>query len=234
MSVTQPTAYDSGFFDMHRQGARRSAEVIVPLLLELMPCTSVADVGCGTGTWLAVFAEHGVSTLLGIDGDHVDRTRLEIRADEFRALDLEHPFRLERRFDLAMSLEVAEHLSPSAAADFVGSLTALAPVVLFSAAIPFQSGRHHVNEQWPDYWASLFDARRFAAIDCLRLKLWADERVEWWYAQNMVVYADREALPTLPALQSQCGIAPSPPLAMVHPRRYLEWVEWWMAKCGTD
>jgi hypothetical protein len=61
-----------------------------------------------------------------------------------------------RTFDLAICLEVAEHLPPEAAEGFIDSLTRLAPVVLFSAAITFQVGNQHLNGQWPDYWATLF------------------------------------------------------------------------------
>ena len=64
---------------------------------------------------------------------------------------------LERKFDLAISLEVAEHLKSSSSEDFVQSLTTLAPMILFSAAIPHQGGLHHINEQWLEYWGDLFN-----------------------------------------------------------------------------
>lgn len=56
-----------------------------------------------------------------------------------------------RRFDLAMTIEVAEHLTPVRADSFVEDLTRLSDVVLFSAAIPAQGGINHVNEQWQSY-----------------------------------------------------------------------------------
>jgi SAM-dependent methyltransferase len=224
-----PTAgtYSPEFFERHRAGARRSAEVIVPLILDRAPSSSVVDVGCGLATWLAVIREHGIDDVLGLDGDYMDRTQLEITADRFRAVDLARPFRLERTFDLAISLEVAEHLPASCVRDFVGSLTALARVVLFSAAIPFQGGENHLNEQWPEYWAALFAEHQYIAVDCLRRRLWRDERVEWWYAQNTIVYVKDTALPGYPLLERDRDSNERTPLALVHPRRYVEWVEWW-------
>ena len=61
-------------------------------------------------------------------------------------------------------LEVAENLPPEAAEGFIDSLTRLAPVVLCSAAIPFQVGNQHLNGQWPDYWATLFRRHNYVAI----------------------------------------------------------------------
>jgi hypothetical protein len=52
-----------------------------------------------------------------------------------------------------VSLEVAEHLQPKRSASFVADLVALAPAVLFSAAIPGQPGTDHINPRWQDEWA---------------------------------------------------------------------------------
>src|SRR5262249_50066622 len=151
---------------------------------------SIVDVGCGLGTWLAAFRELGVTDVVGIDGEYVDRDLLEIPQEQFREVDLSAPFSLDRTFDLAISLEVAEHLPPEAAEAFVESVARLAPVVLFSAAIPFQSGNHHLNEQWPDYWTTLFRRHNYVPIDCIRGKIWDNYEVEPWYVQNSLIFAD--------------------------------------------
>jgi hypothetical protein len=161
----------------------------------------------------------------------VDRAALHIPPERFTARDLERPLDLGRTFDLVVSLEVAEHLPPESAATFVASLTGLGSLVLFSAAAPHQGGTHHVNEQWPAYWARLFEERGHVAVDCLRRRLWADERVEWWYAQNMVLYVERSHLEALPRLRAEHRWAGGVPPALVHPRRFLEWVEWGMRQC---
>ena len=70
-------------------------------------------------------------------------------------------------------LEVAEHIPPECADIFVESLTwGLAPVIMFSAAVPGQGGTLHLNEQWPAYWASKFAQHGYVLIDCLRPQLW--------------------------------------------------------------
>ena len=104
----------------------------------------------------------------------VDSTR------KIQPLNLQNPFQINRRFDLVMTLEVAEHLPDTAAANFVESLTQLGPVILFSAAVPFQGGTGHVNEKWPDYWANLFSKHAYVPIDCIREKVWNNPDVQIW------------------------------------------------------
>lgn len=204
-------AYDRAFYCDQAAGSARSASVIVPLLRELLPVRSVCDVGCGVGTWLRCWLEHGVTDVLGIDGDYVARDQLLIPTQYFRTADLSQPVRCSRRFDLAMSLEVAEHLPPARAESFVADLVALAPVVLFSAAIPGQGGTEHVNERWQSYWASRFAREGFVACDVLRPRIWLDDRIEYWYRQNMLLFCQHGALD---------DVASAMPLDVVHPEQF--------------
>lgn len=214
--------YNEKFFARERKGSRRSAEVIVPLVLELMRPSSVIDVGCGVGTWLSIFMEFGVDDILGVDGDYVDKSMLEIPEERFLACNLEKPFQIDRRFDLVVSLEVAEHLPSDCAEIFVESLVGLGPVVLFSAAIPFQGRTSHVNEQWPDYWASYFQTKGYVVIDCIRKKIWKNDNVRWWYVQNILMYIKQGYLDNYPLLKSEFENTATSQLSIVHPRKYLD------------
>jgi SAM-dependent methyltransferase len=196
--------YGRAFYDELAGDVRRSAEVIVPLVVAAQHPRSVLDVGCGVGTWLDVFRTHGVDDVVGVDGPHVVLDQLEIPRDAFVAHDLREPLDLGRRFDLVVSLEVAEHLAPDRADAFVASLVAHAPAVLFSAAIPFQGGTGHVNERWPSYWADRFAGAGFAPLDIVRPAVWRDDRVAFWYAQNTLLYVE----------DANVGAAP---LDLVHP-----------------
>jgi SAM-dependent methyltransferase len=214
--------YTKSFYEEIRNGSTRSAEVMLPLVLHLLPVKSVVDVGCGDGSWLGIFRKLGVEEILGIDGEYVDRNILQIPQDRFQAADLTKPFGLKRVFDLAISLEVAEHLPPESAAAFVASLCSLAPAVLFSAAIPLQGGNHHINEQWPDKWAALFREHGYVAVDFIRKRVWQNEAVEWWYAQNTLLFAKANLLENNAALKAEFDETNPTQLCMVHPRNYLE------------
>lgn len=206
--------YDDDFYGRQDAAVRDSAEAIVPLVLDTLTVRSAVDVGCGIGTWLSILAAHGVDDVMGVDGPHVAPSALQIPADRFVARDLERPLDLGRRFDLALSLEVAEHLDAAAATTFVASLAALAPAVLFSAAVPHQGGRHHVNEQWQDWWAARFGEHDMVPVDLVRPRVWDDDRVLPWYAQNCLLYVDAATL-------AACGLEPaSSGLRLVHPRMW--------------
>jgi SAM-dependent methyltransferase len=163
--------------DLARE-SRRTAAAVVPLVIELVHPKSVIDVGCGTASWLAEFRRAGISDVMGLDGPWIKRDQLQIPVSQFQATDLARPFRLARMFDVACCIEVAEHLPPGAAEAFIDSIASLAPIVLFSAAVPFQGGANHVNERWADYWQALFARHEFVAIDFFRSKLWDNRDVQ--------------------------------------------------------
>jgi hypothetical protein len=210
--------YGQGYFDQHIPGMRRSAEVIVPLMMELLGPRSVCDVGCGRGAWLAVFEEHGVSMVLGVDGDYVDRETLQIDPEKFVAADLAQGVPALGTFDLALSLEVAEHLPESASGKFVEGLVSLAPAVLFSAAVPGQGGRGHVNEQWPTYWRRLFQEQEYLLIDYVRPRVWDNGKVKFWYRQNALLFVSRPLIESRPVLRDERARTAGRPLSMVHPK----------------
>ncbi len=209
------TPYDNRFYDNMTSGAIGSAQIIVPLLVNLVSPKSVVDIGCGRGAWLSAFTEADVEDVLGVDGDYVDRSSLLIEPAKFLPADVTRPLDLHRRFDLALCLEVAEHLPASAAATLVRSLTALAPVIVFSAAPPGQGGTSHVNEQWPIYWKQHFAEHDFMQLDPIRRHVCQHADVAWWYQQNMFVYAHQEAIDNNKTLQDELGRSQSPRVEFV-------------------
>jgi SAM-dependent methyltransferase len=189
VSKQSKLVYNTHFFDDVASYTRESAGIVTSLVYDLVKPASVLDVGCATGTWLAQWTAAGVPEVLGIDGDYVIRDALRIPAEKFKPVDLQQSFSLGRKFDLVQSLEVAEHLDEANADNFVDSLTRHGDVILFSAAIPGQSGTHHVNEQWPSYWAEKFEKAGYTVYDVIRPRIWTDERVLDFYRQNILLFA---------------------------------------------
>lgn len=214
--------YTNAFYDETQMISVRSAEQIVPLVLDLLDVQSAVDLGCGTGSWLSVFARHGVPEILGVDGGWAGADDLLIPKVDYLVHDLKQPLKLERRFDLVISLEVAEHLPESCAASFVRSLTDLGPVVLFSAAVPFQGGTNHINEQWPEYWARHFMDLGYQPVDCFRNKIWQNENVAYWFAQNLLLFVKTSYLNNSPRLLEHAGRTEPDFLSRVHPKMFLK------------
>jgi SAM-dependent methyltransferase len=209
------SVYDDHFFkEIDREGLA-SARVIVPLVRELLNCDSVVDVGCGRGAWLRVFLEHGTSEAVGYDGVYVDKSQLLIPREYFRDADLSRPFSVAGRFDLAVCLEVAEHLPSSMAAPLVSTLCGTAPAVLFSAAVPGQGGTQHLNEQWPRYWESLFKKQGYVRLDAIRPAVWREPSVAWWYKQNVFLFIRREELMALELSRLEHDVKHGPTLHLI-------------------
>lgn len=209
--------YDADFFAGQRDGSLRAARVVVPILLSAFPARSAADVGCGAGAWLRALHDAGVADVDGYDGGYVDRAMLRVAPERFHAVDLRDAPALPRRYDLALSLEVAEHLPPDCADGFVAMLTRAAPVVAFSAAIPGQGGVGHLNERWQDHWRGLFATRGYRPVDLVRPAIRGRPDVPFWYQQNLVVYCDEE---TLHARPDMLPVPDAVSLDLVHPELY--------------
>lgn len=163
-----------------------SANEVLSFVFKLFDPKTVVDAGCGIGTWLSVARNLGAQKILGIDSLYADRKELVIDTAAFIQQDLTNPdfSSFTERYDLVISLEVAEHLPEYAADNFVKFLTHLGDKIIFSAAIPNQGGQGHLNEQWPSYWQEKFKNRGYSFYDIFRFKFWNNPKVDWWYKQN--------------------------------------------------
>ncbi len=194
--------YNSDFYLEIDSNSLNSAAAIVPLLQNIFAATSVQDFGAGTGAWLAEFLKHGAKTVLGYDANRLVPALLHLpvknmlQGCDFTALS----FKPKMCSQLAISLEVAEHLPETSAAHFVQVLTQAAPCVVFSAALPGQGGTEHLNEQHPAYWQKLFAERGYVAFDPVRPLIYNNPNVCWWYRQNLFAFVQLAYLQAHPAL----------------------------------
>jgi len=210
--------YGDDFMQYAADSSAYSAAVVTRLLMQRLAVGSVLDVGCAYGTWVRTWMEAGVPDAHGVDGDYVDRSKIEIAQGRFSSRDLNLAFDIGRRFDLVQSLEVGEHIQPASSLDFVASIAAHSSAyVLFSAAPPGQGGEFHINERPFDFWRSLFEKQGFVTVDWLRTQILADTRISYWYRYNTLLYVRREAVASLPADLAACILAPEVPVPDVSP-----------------
>jgi hypothetical protein len=208
------SVYRGKFFSERDLKTKYSARTIMPILQEVIGFRSMIDVGCGVGTWLSVAREMGIQDSLGVEGPWLARESIVDESIEIHRHDLSKELTLNRTFDLAISLEVAEHLPEESAADFVLSLCNAAPVVFFGAAMPGQTGGvGHINMQWQNWWSEKFALHDYRAFDFVRPAIWHDRQIPVWYRQNPIVYARSDAIERL-NLDSK---SVDPILDVVHP-----------------
>ena len=184
--------YDPDYYLMLEGSAASSAERIAASLVNELAPRSAVDVGCGTGALLEALRARGV-TVFGLEYAEVALARCRARGLDVAKFDLErHVLRDARSFDVAISMEVAEHLPERSADRYVDLLARLAPVVVFSAAPPGQGGKDHVNEQPPSYWIAKFQQRGFEYAE-EQSQRWRESwrtagDVEDWYCKNLMIF----------------------------------------------
>lgn len=184
-------AYGTTFYDAQLGGSLRSARIYAGLLWQFYQPASVFDFGCGHGAWLKAFAEQGSDRLVGYDGNWNTQADMLDPRIEFHPVDLDQVIWEslgDKDFDLALSLEVAEHLEPESSSKIVETLCVAAPVVIFGAAFLHQSGIRHINLRKHSFWAGLFTERDFEVFDLFRPFVWGNQAVDYWYQQNTFLY----------------------------------------------
>ncbi len=185
--------YSEEFYKKRHNKTLHAAQRILNIVLSTIyphKISSVVDLGCGVGTWCSFLKDKGID-VTGIDGLWVPQKYLVIPENNFIAIDISEElcnrgsslWKLPT-YDLSISLEVAEHINEEYADSFVEFLTSHSDYVLFSAAIPGQTGDGHVNEQWPSYWSEKFSRYGFDLYDIIRHEIWDDKKIPFWYRQN--------------------------------------------------
>lgn len=150
--------YNPVYFSGMSPGSLDSARVVLTRLAQVRRFASVIDMGVGQGPWFEPTQAMGCTELVGLDGFWVRRDQALGTRIDFREPDLETDLPIDTKRDLAISVEVAEHLSPARSPGFVHNLTLASDVIVFGAAIPKQGGVHHVNERRPSEWAAMFES----------------------------------------------------------------------------
>jgi SAM-dependent methyltransferase len=216
-TTAQLHQYSTLFYRYQREGSLRSARRTLPAINGPLGVRSVLDVGCGAGAWLAAHGELGVTDVMGVDGDYVDRTLLMVDAAKFQPQDITRRFDLGRRFDLVECLEVAEHV-PTALSDvLVENIVRHGDQVLFSAGVPGQGGEDHINEQPMEFWRDRFARHGYQLFDFVRPKIVDDPQIEPWYRFNTMFFAHARVADRLPQAVRETRVPDGAPIADLAP-----------------
>jgi len=180
--------YGAVFYERNLKFQTALADALVPYITKKIKFSSIADFGCGCGHFLSSLAyDVSSSDFVGLN---LEAPRnMKIPKERFVPADFSKAIDLEKKFDLVISLEVAEHIPASSADTFVFSLVRHASkYIMFSAATPGQGGVGHINEQPHEYWHNQFFKHGFSVNDCIRRNLAKHPKVPFWYRNNIFLY----------------------------------------------
>jgi 2-polyprenyl-3-methyl-5-hydroxy-6-metoxy-1,4-benzoquinol methylase len=166
---------------------------IIPFLIDRYHPESIVEFGCGVGRFLMAFvkaANIDPYNYIGYDGtDYLKNSQIpNFNFCKINFIKLSDKANFIK-FDMVVSLEVAEHLPIEYADKFIGLLTGHAKkTILFSAAQVNQGGDGHVNENSLEYWEQKFNQQGFKKIDILRSMIKNNKAVPFWYRNNIFIY----------------------------------------------
>lgn len=148
--------YNKSFFEENRQAGITMAEWFMPILRETFNFKSLIDVGCGAGHYLKYCLDHGMADVYGIEGAEDAFSLLLVDKKYVLKHDLRKPLTLSRKWDVCLSIEVAEHVDRLYSDNYVKILTDASDTIILTAAHPKQGGTAHVNEQPREWWINKF------------------------------------------------------------------------------
>jgi len=120
---------------------------------------SILELGCGGGEISKVLFDRKLK-FISVEGTDAGVRRLRaigIPADNILAYNLKFMPRLNRRFDIVMCTEVAEHIEPFFASKIIDNCIIHSDAVWFSAADRERAAHyHHMDELQIEAWDNLF------------------------------------------------------------------------------
>jgi 2-polyprenyl-3-methyl-5-hydroxy-6-metoxy-1,4-benzoquinol methylase len=188
--------YSQEFYNSVSSRAVQSARITAGAIAGAIEPVSVVDIGSGQGVWLHTISEFvpTVKRAVALDiqshkspfFDALLKSSIDFK---FVEANFENSSTLpDEQFDMAICLEVLEHLTPDTAVEVARDIGKKCSCLIFSAAILGQGGTGHINEQKFSYWMQLMRDQGFIALDIFRPALRKADDVPSYYKQNMMFF----------------------------------------------
>ena len=185
--------YDKKFFKNTIKFEADSASHFVNIVLKYYRPKSIVDIGCGAGIYLKEFADKGIDNLLGLDGSPAAKEEFLLNREKLIIFDLAKKYNFGKKYDLALCLEVAEHLEEKDSDTLIETIIDASDQVIFTAAVPGQGPRNigHINEQPHSYWIDKFKNKNYIYLEerteRMRREM-KDLGVVWWIVNNLMIF----------------------------------------------
>lgn len=188
-----------GYTKEYYEGIRHSNQTYYALFAEVLQNEFkpkiLVDCGCGHGGISKEFLAHGCEDAFLFDGspDAVEIAR-STGMKNVEQLDFANAEAIPAKGDLAICLEVAEHIPTPYAGNLSRLLSNVAPILAFTAAPPGQGGHLHVNNQPQSYWIDLFSKNglEFDPQAVARIRNAFGGRMLSDYDENLMVFRKKD------------------------------------------
>jgi len=187
--------YNDKFFEKNLEWNTPIAAQLVGVLMDYFHPGSVVDLGCGNAEFLNEFQKKGI-VVQGYEGSRSAIGKALIDRKYIKLFDLRNRIEAKERYDLALCLEVAEHIENKFSAGLVENLTDLSDTVVFTAATPGQGGHFHINEQPHEFWINIFKRMNYSYDAKTTEEVKSSMRkagILSWYCDNLMVFKGRDS-----------------------------------------
>lgn len=187
----------------------KNPSIIVGEILKHFSPKTVIDLWCWLWSFVKVFQDYWIDAYW-VNGERTERDKLFIDDKSLLIYNLEQYHDFWKQYDMALSLEVAEHIDEKYSDNFVKTITSCSDIIIFSAAIPWQTWQNHINLQSPEYRERKFNTYWYNFYDVFRHIFWNNEEIFWWYKQNIFLVAKKW-------VKIPDSLIEKPPRYIIHP-----------------
>lgn len=161
------TLYNDEFFEWHLTYAREYSIKTMDWYIDTFNPKSVADFGCGIGSYLESCYNKNVENFVGFDigGEYAKKYTPSFLHENIFYLDCTIPISMEKKYDCVLTFETIEHIEPSGTDTFIQNLVDACDLeigkILFTGATPDQDGCGHINCREKEHWIKEFEKHNF-------------------------------------------------------------------------
>lgn len=152
-------------------------------LLKRKNIKTLVDFGCGDASYVKYFINNGIECQ-AYDGNPNTE---EITGNIGKVLDLSQSFKLDKKFDCVLSLEVGEHLPKEYEQIYIDNITKHTNnLLILSWAVPNQGGDGHFNERENRYIINQLENKKFKVDSNETINLRKQSTLDWFKYTIMV------------------------------------------------
>ena len=197
-----------------------SGQYVADALVKTFPMPrSVIEISTTPGQWCSAFFERGATLVEVLCEKPPEPFDIVVSPECYSELPSDlSDFGDRQPSDLAICINALRALRGKdetiTAPRLVEGISSLANTIIFCEPAPHIQSTEENDHMWPSAWVSLFSRHGFSLHDVIRPRLWDNNRIDWQWRQNMLLFVQPSAL-------EECDIPDADhPINIIHPECY--------------